>query len=67
MRRWQIFSGYQEPVLSNASFRNLQVISVVSKNDRVEILYVYSKEYIYTDEDGHSQDSLGATQGVACG
>ena len=23
------FSGYQEPVLSNASFRNLQVISVV--------------------------------------
>ena len=48
------FSGYQEPVLSNASFRNLQVISVVSKNDRVEILYVYSKEYIYTDEDGHS-------------
>lgn len=45
--------GYREPSLANENFRNLEVISSLSKEDRIEILYVYSKEYLFTDEAGH--------------
>lgn len=38
-------------------FRNLQYISVKECQDRLEILYSYSKEYTYTNENGHA-DSI---------
>ena len=43
----------KEPYLSNSSFRNLNILSVQNLNDRLEILYVYSKEHSYINEDGH--------------
>ena len=36
------------------SFRKLKIKSVTTFEDRMEILYVYSKEYIFTDEDGRA-------------
>ena len=44
---------WYEPVLDSNYFRNLHILSVADGEDRFEILYVYSKEYSFTDEDGH--------------
>lgn len=35
-------------------FRGMHIISVKDCADRLEVLYVYSKEYSYIDENGHS-------------
>jgi len=43
-----------EPVLDSDYFRNLHILSVTDGVDRLEILYVYSKEYSFTDENGHN-------------
>lgn len=45
---------YEEAKLPIAFFRNLKIISVNQLADRYEILYVYSKEYNYIDENGHN-------------
>ena len=37
-----------------SGYRRLKVISVNEYEDRVEVLYVYSKEYSYIDENGQS-------------
>ena len=44
--------GYVEPFLRASNFRGLKILSVRDCHDRIEILYVYSKEYAYIDEDG---------------
>lgn len=46
--------GAFEPYLQVAGFRGLSVLSTTNYSDRIEILYVYSKEYPYIDEDGKS-------------
>ena len=46
--------GAIEPVLRASSFRGLKILSVRDCNDRIEMLYVYSKEYSYIDEEGKS-------------
>lgn len=38
-------------------FRKLKILSVTKYDDRVEILYVYSKRHPYIDEDGNSAES----------
>lgn len=43
-----------EPALDSDYFRNLHILSVADGQDRLEILYVYSKEYSFTGEDGHN-------------
>ena len=50
----QQLENHIEPILGNVGFRNLHFLSVENRVDRLEILYVYSKEYSYTDEDGRS-------------
>lgn len=45
--------GITEPFLETTGFRNLKILSVKPYTDLYEILYVYSKEYGYTNEDGH--------------
>lgn len=44
---------WYEPVLDSDYFRNLHILSVEDGTDRFEILYVYSKEYSFTNEEGH--------------
>ncbi len=44
--------GKVEATLSANGFRGLTIISVKNCIDRIEILYVYSKEYLYIDEEG---------------
>lgn len=44
--------GSTENYLDIKGFRNLNVMSVQKHEDRFEILYVYSKEYAYINEDG---------------
>ena len=46
--------GKTEPFLRANGFRGLRILSVKNNIDRIEILYVYSKEYSYIDEDGKS-------------
>ena len=46
--------GATEPFLRANGFRGLRILSVKNNIDRIEILYVYSKEYSYIDEDGKS-------------
>ncbi len=41
-----------EHYLGCRGFRNLHIMSVKKHGDRFEILYTYSKEYVYTDEAG---------------
>ena len=48
-------TGYIEPDLNSLYFRTLHILSVENNNDRLEMLYTYSKEYTYIDEDGHSR------------
>ena len=45
---------WHEPVLDSSYFRNLHILSVADEADRLEVLYVYSKEYSFTDEGGHN-------------
>ena len=47
-------TDYYEPILESPFFRNLHIISVETEEDRLEMLYTYSKEYTFVDEDGHS-------------
>ena len=44
----------EEDSLAISGYRRLKVISVNEYEDRVEVLYVYSKEYSYIDENGQS-------------
>ena len=44
----------EEDFLAISGYRRLKVISVNEYEDRVEVLYVYSKEYSYIDENGQS-------------
>ena len=46
--------GINETELEVNGFRNLSFLSIKECTDRLEILYVYSKEYCYVDEDGRS-------------
>lgn len=46
--------GLFEPFVDVTGFRNLQILSVNDRDNRYEILYVYSKEYSFTNEDGHA-------------
>ena len=46
--------GETEPFLRANGFRGLKILSVKNSTDRIEMLYVYSKEYSYIDEDGKS-------------
>lgn len=43
-----------DPMAVWNGFRALQFISVEEKEDRIELIYTYSKEYSYIDELGHS-------------
>jgi len=42
----------KEEYIPVKDFRNLKINSVNKIDDRIELLYVYSKEYTYTDEEG---------------
>ena len=46
--------GINEPLLDVNGFRGLTFISVKECDDRLELLYVYSKEYYYIDEEGRN-------------
>lgn len=43
-------SGEGDFFIDISGFRNLKVLSVEKTEDRLEILYTYSKEYLYIDE-----------------
>ena len=47
-------SGQRKQDLDSEYFRNLQILSIDQETDRLTMLYVYSKEYNYIDEEGHS-------------
>jgi len=49
--------GETEPCLHANGFRGLTFLSATNRVDRVEMLYVYSKEYQYINEEGKS-DSI---------
>lgn len=44
--------GKIEPCLRANGFRGLKILSVTNCVDRIELLYVYSKEYSFIDENG---------------
>lgn len=44
----------EEEFLALNGYRKMKILSVKDFNDRMEILYVYSKEYTYIDETGHN-------------
>ena len=44
----------KEGYLDISQYRKLKIISVKEYDDRIEILYVYSKEYSYIDENGRN-------------
>ena len=44
----------KEEYLDISGYRKLKILSVEEYNDRIEILYVYSKEYTYIDEKGQN-------------
>lgn len=46
--------GQNEPYLRANGFRGLTILSAKNCVDRIEMLYVYSKEYSYIDESGKS-------------
>lgn len=46
--------GVTEPFLDISGFRGLMFLSVKDCGDRIELLYVYSKEYQYINEEGKS-------------
>lgn len=50
----QALEGTTEAYLRADGFRGLRILSVKDCGDRLEVLYVYSKEYSYIDETGHS-------------
>ena len=50
----QALKGTTEAYLRADGFRGLRILSVKDCGDRLEVLYVYSKEYSYIDETGHS-------------
>ena len=43
-----------DPVATRDGYRSLQFISIEEKEDRIELIYTYSKEYSYIDETGHN-------------
>lgn len=46
--------GLFEPFVDVTGFRNLKILSVNDRENRYELLYVYSKEYSFTNELGHA-------------
>lgn len=44
----------EENYLNISGYRKLKILSVKEYDDRTEILYVYSKEYAYIDENGQN-------------
>lgn len=46
--------GKEETYLNNENYRNLKIVSVENIEDRFEVIYTYSKEYNYTNEEGKS-------------
>ena len=44
----------EEDMLPISGYRNLKILSVKDFGNRVEVLYVYSKEYTYIDEEGRN-------------
>lgn len=44
----------EEEYLSISRYRKLKILSVKEYTDRIEVLYVYSKEYAYIDENGQN-------------
>ncbi len=44
----------EEEYLSVSGYRKLKILSVKEYEDRTEVLYVYSKEYTYVNEDGQN-------------
>ena len=46
-------TGEEDYFLNINGFRKLQFVSVEEVSDRLQILYVYSKEHSYISEDGH--------------
>lgn len=44
----------EENYLNISGYRKLKIISVKEYDDRTEVLYVYSKEYVYIDENGQN-------------
>lgn len=44
----------EEEYLSVSGYRKLKILSVKEYEDRTEVLYVYSKEYAYINEDGQN-------------
>lgn len=49
-----LLEGQNEPYLYADGFRGLTILSAKNCGDRIEILYVYSKEYTYINESGRS-------------
>lgn len=49
--------GNEEAYFNDENYRNLKIVSVEKIDDRLELLYTYSKEYNYTNEDGKN-DSI---------
>lgn len=47
-------TDWSEPELESKYFRNLHILSAEDSGDRLQILYIYSKEYSYIGEDGHN-------------
>lgn len=45
---------YMEEKVTIKGYRKLQIISVKEVEQRIEVLYVYSKEYFYINEDGQN-------------
>ena len=44
----------EENCLNISGYRKLKILSVKEYDDRTEVLYVYSKEYVYIDENGQN-------------
>ncbi len=44
----------EESFLTISGYRNLKILSTKEYDNRIEILYVYSKEYSYIDENGEN-------------
>jgi len=53
---YEIILGLEESEEENliSGYRKMKVLSVKDHDDRIEVLYVYSKEYGYIDEEGQN-------------
>ncbi|WP_026669776.1 hypothetical protein [Butyrivibrio sp. AE3006] len=52
-----------EEFITVAGFRKLNVVSVTEYDDRIEIVYTYSKEHAYIDESGHNSSNWEMSRG----